>query len=455
MNQPSRPTVPLVDIASCFEGVIPSTICSCAKDGTPNLTYLSIVHCIDANHVGLSNQFFNKTWKNIQENPRAQVIVCKPETGDQFRLDLRYERTVTEGLVFGRIKTRLDAIASQTGMSNIFKLRGVDIYEVLDCRYTAFPLHSETAEIESGDDVLALDAFMERISTSTDLDSFLDESLKALSALFDYDHSFLMVPDEQQQNLFTIASHGFDASGVGSEVCIGEGIIGVAAKQKTIIRIASLARDVVFSRAVRSGVELHGVGGPLEREIALPGLLSGQSNLVVPILAQDGLLGVLCLQSPVPGRFRASDERLMRIVSRHLAARMALLHVQERTNSITEVKPTSPQGIFRSHRESVVRYFRADDSIFIDDGYLIKGVAGKIFWKLLKIHGATGRTDFSNKEIRLDSSLNLPDFKDNLESRLILLRRRLAERCDFLVLSRVSRGQIHLDVRRRLILEEL
>jgi adenylate cyclase len=86
---------------------------------------------------------------------------------------------------------------------------------------------------------------------------------------------------------------------------------------------------------------------------------------------------------------------------------------------------------------------------------LIKGVAGRILWKLLKIQTATGRTDFSNKEIRLDGSLNLPDFKDNLESRLILLRRRLEEHCDFLILSRVGRGQIRLDVRRRLTLEEL
>ena len=127
-------------IASCFEGIVPATICSCAADGTPNVTYLSIVHRLDEWHVGLSHQFFNKTRKNVLENPMVQVIVVSPETADQYRLDLQYERTEVEGPAFDRISTRLAAVASQTGMSRIFTLRGVDVYRVLDCR----PVNAES-----------------------------------------------------------------------------------------------------------------------------------------------------------------------------------------------------------------------------------------------------------------------------------------------------------------------
>jgi adenylate cyclase len=109
----------------------------------------------------------------------------------------------------------------------------------------------------------------------------------------------------------------------------------------------------------------------------------------------------------------------------------------------------------RSPIRAVIKHYAADDSIFIDDAYLIKGIAGRILWKLLQSYASTGRADFTNKEIRLDSDLKLPDIKDNLETRLILLRRRLNERCEFVKLVHAGRGQLHLEVRRELTLEEL
>ena len=102
-----------------------------------------------------------------------------------------------------------------------------------------------------------------------------------------------------------------------------------------------------------------------------------------------------------------------------------------------------------------VRHYAADGSVFIGDDYLIKGVAGAIFCKLLRDYVSEQRTDFTNRELRLDPSIRLPDVSDNLEARLILLSRRLAERCDFLRIEKTGRGRFRLVVARPIRLVEL
>jgi adenylate cyclase len=40
-------------MASCFQGLIPAALFTCAKDGTPNAAFLSHVDYVDATHVAL------------------------------------------------------------------------------------------------------------------------------------------------------------------------------------------------------------------------------------------------------------------------------------------------------------------------------------------------------------------------------------------------------------------
>lgn len=442
-------TVPLESIASCFEGIIPSTICSCSKKGTPNLTYLSVVHVLETRHVGLSYQFFNKTRANILENPRAQVLVVSPETAEQYRLDLRYLRTETEGSSFERMKISLDAVASQSGMSHIFKLRGLDVFEVLDCRPVRSDSRAET--VRKGDDLQELDFFTERLIACSDLDSLLSAALEALASVFGCPHTFVMFPDEQGKGLYTVASHGFEPSGVGSEVAIGRGMLGVAAERHTTVRTTNLTREMILARAVRAAIERGGEQSELNREIPLPGLPTTQSQLILPLLVSGKLQGILCLQDQAFGRFLATDERVLQIAARHLALAIS---------NIKRTLPPSDKVTLRrkgppSKRSSVIKHYKSDDSIFIDDAYLIKGISGRLLWKLLQAFVGTGRMAFTNKEIRLDASLGLPDIKDNLETRLILLRRRLDERCEFVKLVHAGRGQLRLEIQRELDLEEL
>lgn len=103
-----------------------------------------------------------------------------------------------------------------------------------------------------------------------------------------------------------------------------------------------------------------------------------------------------------------------------------------------------------------VRYYPRDGSVFLDTHYLIKGVAGAIFWKLAREYAHPRRNEFSSRELRLAGrELHLPEVQDNLSVRLILLQRRLAERGAAMQIHKVGRGRFRVSLARPMRLLEV
>ena len=122
------------EIKPSMQGVIPSTIVTCSLAGVPNATEISQIYYVDDKHVALSHQFFNKTHRNVRENPFVIAILRDSESFQEWKIELRYDHSETEGPVFDEMDIKIEAIASMTGMAGIFKLRAADIYEVLSVR---------------------------------------------------------------------------------------------------------------------------------------------------------------------------------------------------------------------------------------------------------------------------------------------------------------------------------
>jgi hypothetical protein len=449
--------------ARCYQGVIPALIATCSADGTPNVTYLSQVFSIDDTHVALSCQFFNKTKQNVLENPHASLQLYDPVTFDAYEMELRFERAETAGPLFDTMKLRIEAIASHTGMTGVFKLISSDIYEVLSCKQLQGFLEPSTIEIGSVAEPLVgqrselrgLQLVSQRLCRIGRLDELLNTLLQTLEEAFGFEHSMVLLADETGARLYTVGSRGYGEQGIGSEVKLGEGLIGTVAAQRKLLRVSGVEEELRYGRAIRAAVNQSAGRRDLRPEIALPGLPDAQSHMALPLVSGERLLGVLAVESRKRLGFDEWDEAFLEIVANQVAVSLDNVLLREQGEDETSAsQPIAAAPKATDQRTLRFRFFRNDDCVFVGDDYLIRNVPGRILWKILRAHHDSGRTEFSNRELRLDPWLGLPAVRDNLESRLVLLRKRLEQKCPELTLASTARGHFRLEARCQLALEE-
>lgn len=436
----------LAPLRDSLDGRFVAVLATAAADGTPNVSAISDVRYLDDRHVALSFQFFNKTHANVLANPRAALQVTDPSTGARHHLALRYLRTETSGPTFEAMKAKLAGIASHVGMSRVFRLRGSDVYEVLAVRQVVGP----PPRCSRADVLLAgLRAALASVRASRDVDALVDAVLHALHAHLGYRHCMLFSADPAHERVFAVGSVGYADSGIGAEIAYGAGIIGVAARERCAIRITHMASEYLYGSTVRTQFLANDAAFDPEREIPLSGLPASRSQLALPIVAEARLVGLLYLESPLDAAFGHADEEACGMLADVCAERWcALSGLDDEDSDVAPVASgPAPRGASLH-----VEFDPRDHSVFADREYLIKGVAGAVLWRMLCDHDAHGRCEFTNRELRRDDTLGLPEYADNLEARLVLLQRRLAERDLGIGLEKIGRGRYRLRLSRPVVL---
>jgi adenylate cyclase len=435
-------------IRNCLEGIVPSVIATADAEGSPNVSLISQVQYVDPEHVALSYQFFNKTRRNLLATKRASVAVVDPDTNEQFRLTLEYLETQTSGPLFEAMRAKLTGIASHSGMQRVFRLLGSDIFRVRQIEL----LPSATLPRPVGINLLsAARRTCEQVAACGELGELFDAVLAGLQQHFGIEHAMLMMLDRTTDRLYTVASRGYPISGIGSEVGLREGVIGVAAAQGVPIRIGRMASEYSYGTAVRDSARAAGLDWESNTAIPYPGLRAPQSQIAMPILRDGKATGVLFAESSEPNQFGYDEEDALSLVAGRLSAQIALLQEEEGPEKLS--MPDASRAA--TGREIRIRHYRADNTVFIGHDYLIKGVAGAILWKLASEHASSGRVEFTNRELRLDQALRLPEFAENLEARLVLLQRRLRERNAGIAIDKCGRGRFRFIAEGRLALEEI
>lgn len=149
---------------------------------------------------------------------------------------------------------------------------------------------------------------LNKVST---LPAKLQNILIILHDQFYINYSMILLPDGEGKKLIVHSCYGYEQDKIGFEVPTGAGIIGLAALRKIPINITGLERKrkYVFTTTALS----------THPSPALPGLTKPESQIAIPLVANDELIAVLLAESYNVCVFSKEDEAFLVTLSQSIA----------------------------------------------------------------------------------------------------------------------------------------
>lgn len=143
------------------------------------------------------------------------------------------------------------------------------------------------------------------LSKPVTLKEKLNNILYFLDNIFGLKHTMLLLPDGAER-LTVFASRGFGDEGLGAKINFGQGVIGVVAQRKKKLRMNNISWQKQYVNKVANQ--------PLYI-IELPGLRNAESQVAIPLLADEKLIAVLSAESEDVNFFDVEDEEFLMTLS--------------------------------------------------------------------------------------------------------------------------------------------
>jgi adenylate cyclase len=150
------------------------------------------------------------------------------------------------------------------------------------------------------------------ILNTLDLDVLFANVMRLLHEVFGFEHCMILLADAAQPVVRVAASYGYDGKGIGASVPVGVGVIGMVAQRRRIMRMMGLRSRRLYAETANA--RTTAAPNPL------PGLPNADSQLAIPLLVKDKLVGVYSVESERVNAFNALDEVILTIVSNQIAA---------------------------------------------------------------------------------------------------------------------------------------
>jgi class 3 adenylate cyclase len=152
------------------------------------------------------------------------------------------------------------------------------------------------------------------IATTLDLDRIFKLTMNSLEECFGFKHSLVLLKEPDADVVKVAASHGYVDKGTGATVPFGQGVIGVVAKRRKLMRSVGMQYQMVYARAVGQGMQQKA------EQVSLPGLQNVKSQLAIPLIVRDELIGVYAVESEQVNAFDLLDEKILLIVGNQIGS---------------------------------------------------------------------------------------------------------------------------------------
>ncbi len=123
------------------------------------------------------------------------------------------------------------------------------------------------------------------LAAITDIDPLLQRILQISQEVFTYDNAIIRLLNRDTNTLVTAASYGYSEEAIVRPICLGQGVMGKAAKFGRPYLINNIAPEDDY----------------------IPGIDAARAEMAVPLIARDKVIGVFNVESCQPDAFTTQD----------------------------------------------------------------------------------------------------------------------------------------------------
>jgi serine/threonine protein kinase/GAF domain-containing protein len=166
----------------------------------------------------------------------------------------------------------------------------------------------------------ALQRVAAEINATLDLEEIYDIALRTMDELFEFHHAIVLLVEPGGETLRVAASRGYEHQAIGGRVPIGTGAIGIVAQKRKMLALNNLGQQRAYASAQRRQMMKSGRASEIGDTVPVPGLPNAESQIAIPLLIRDELVGVFSIESPIRQAFDEHDRGLVTIVANQIAS---------------------------------------------------------------------------------------------------------------------------------------